>query len=138
MTREPKTKQVDRASARIFWNRATQCASMMEKALDLNQWEAAGVNAVHSAISANDAVLAALRGLKPASADHKDASRVLLSELKDPDAQKAGKKLGTIIARKSRVEYEDKRLAEREARDLAVDTRRFLAWAKSVLPHEFQ
>lgn len=62
MTREPQTRQVDRSAARVFWNRSLQCAAMMEEALARGQWEAAGVNAVHAAISANDAVLSALRG----------------------------------------------------------------------------
>jgi hypothetical protein len=107
---------------------------MMEEALNRRQWEAAGVNAVHAAISANDAVLSALRGLKPASADHKDAARVLMDE----DAQKAGKRLGVIVAKKSRVEYDDKRFTEKEARSIILDTRRFLEWAKSIIPKEFQ
>ena len=138
MTREPQTRQVDRSTARVFWIRALQCAAMMEEALNRRQWEAAGVNAVHAAISANDAVLSALRGLKPASADHKDAARVLMSQLKDEDAQKAGKRLGVIVAKKSRVEYDDKRFTEKEARSIIFDTRRFLEWAKSIIPKEFQ
>lgn len=138
MTREPQTRKVAKSSARVFWNRSLQCAAMMEEALDRRQWEAAGVNAVHAAISANDAVLAGVRGLKSISADHTDASRVLISQLKDDDAQKAGKRLGVIIARKSRVEYDDKRFTEKDARDIVLDTRRFLEWAKGVIPNEFQ
>jgi hypothetical protein len=86
----------------------------------------------------NDAVLSALHALKPASADHKDAARVLMSQLKDKDAQKAGKRLGVIVAKKSRVEYEDKRFTDKEARDMVLDTQRFLEWAKGVIPREFQ
>jgi len=138
MTKEPQTKKVERSAARVFWSRASQCAEMMEEALGRGQWEAAGVNAVHAAISANDAVLAALRGIKPASADHKDAARVLLSQLNEDDAQKAGKRLGVILAKKSRVEYEDKRFSEKDARDVVVDTQRFLEWAKSRIPKGFQ
>ncbi|MHB8894614.1 MAG: HEPN domain-containing protein [Candidatus Geothermincolia bacterium] len=138
MTREPQTRQVNRSAARVFWRRAMECAAMMEEAFSRGQWEAVGVNAVHAAISANDAVLSALRGLKPASADHKDAARVLMSQLKDDDAQKAGKRLGVIVAKKSRVEYEDKRFTEKEARGIVLDTQRFLDWAKRIVPTEFQ
>lgn len=138
MTREPQTRQVDRSAAKVFWNRARQCADVMEEALERGQWEAAGVNAVHAAISANDAILVALRGLKPTGTDHKAASRVLLSQLKEDDAQKAGKRLGVILAKKSRVEYDDKRFTEKEARDIVLDTQRFLEWAGRRLPREFQ
>ena len=138
MPREPLTRKVDKSTARIFWNRAIQCSAMMEEALDRKHWEAAGINAVHAAISANDAALAALKGLRPASADHSDAVRVLMSRLKDDEAQKAGKRLGVIIAKKSRVEYEGKRFTEKEACSLAVDTRRFMKWAGSTIPRQFR
>lgn len=138
MTRAPQTRKVDRSAARVFWNRARQCADVMEEALERGQWEAAGVNAVHAAISANDAVLVALRGLKPSGADHKDAARVLLSQLKEDDAQKAGKRLSVIVAKKSRVEYDDKRFTEKEARDIVLDTQRFLEWARTRLPKKAQ
>lgn len=98
----------------------------------------AGVNAVHAAISANDAVLAAQRGVKPAGADHKDAGRVLMAHLKDDEAHKAGKRLGVIVAQKSRVGYEDKRFTEKEARAVVLDTQRFLKWAKGLVPKEYQ
>jgi hypothetical protein len=138
MTGEPQTRKVDKSAARVFWNRALQCSVMMEEALARGKWEAAGVNAVHAAIAGNDAVLSALRGLKPISADHKDAVRVLISQFKDEASQKAGKRLGVIVAKKSRVEYDDKRFTEKEARDIVLDTRRFLDWAKSVIPKESQ
>lgn len=138
MTNEPQTRQIDKSAARVFWNRASQCATVMNEVLERGQWEAAGVNAVHAAISANDAVLAGRRGVKSVSPDHKDTVRVLLAQFKDKDGRKAAKRLGTILARKSRVEYEEKRFTEREARELVLDTSRFLEWAKSVLPKEFQ
>jgi HEPN domain-containing protein len=106
----------------------------MNDSLQKGHWEAAGINAVHCAISANDAVLVALRGIRPASKDHKDAVRILQSQFKEEDAQTAAKRLGTIISKKSRVEYEQKRLTEKEARDIVLDAQRFLEWAKTRLP----
>ena len=46
--------------------------------------------------------------------------------------------MGVIVAKKSRVEYDDKRFTEKEARDVVTDTQRFLEWAKSRIPKEFQ
>lgn len=138
MSREQLTRQVEKSAARVFWSRAIQCAASMEEALDRKHWEAAGINAVHAAISANDAVLAARKGLKLASVDHGDAARVLMSQLKDEEAQKAGKRLGVIIAKKSRVEYEGKRFTEKEARGIVVDAQRFMKWAEGIIPVKFQ
>lgn len=134
MVNEPQTKRVDKSMAVAFWDRAQQCATAMNDALHKGHWEAAGINAVHCAISANDAVLVALRGIRPASQDHKDAVRVLLSQFKEEDAQSAAKRLGAIISKKSRVEYEQKRMTEREAREIVLDAQRFLEWAKTRFP----
>lgn len=134
MAGEPQTRRVDKSKASTFWSRAQQCAVAMDDALEKGHWEAAGINAVHCAISANDEVLVALRGIRPASQDHKDAVRVLLSQFKEEDAQSAAKRLGTILSKKSRVEYEQKRMTEREAREIALDAQRFFEWVRSRLP----
>lgn len=128
---EPQTKRVDKSKASTYWERAQQCAAAMNDALYKGHWEAAGINAVHCAISANDAVLVALRGIRPASQDHKDAVRILLAQFKEEDAQQAAKRLNTIISKKSRVEYEQKKLTEKEAREIVLDAQRFLGWAKT-------
>lgn len=134
MTGEPQVKNADKSIAVNFWRRATQCAASMNDAIERGHWEAAAINAVHCAISSNDAVLVALRGIKPIGADHKDAVRVLAAQLKEQDAQKAAKRLGIIISKKSRVEYDQKRTTEKEARDLVLDAQRFYEWAGSRLP----
>jgi len=134
VVKEPQTKRTDKSKAGTFWDRAQQCATAMNDALQKGHGEAAGINAVHCAISANDAVLVALRGIRPASKDHKDAVRILLSQFKEEDAQSAAKRLSAVISKKSRVEYEHKRFTEKEAREIALNAQRFLEWAKSRLP----
>lgn len=134
MTKEPPSRRIDKSKAAVFWRRAVQCQVAMDNALALGHWEAAGINAVHCAISANDAVLAAGPGVRSASKDHKDAVRLLQSRLKDEDAQGAAKRLDIIISKKNRVEYDQKRLSEKEARELALDAERFFNWAKTRLP----
>lgn len=138
MTREPDFKRVEKRSAAVFWRRAVQCEASMKEALARGHWEAAGINAVHCAISANDAVLAAVPAIKVTSKDHKDAVRLLASRLKSADAQAAAKRLDMIISKKGRVEYEQKRLSEKEARSLVLHAERFLEWAGSQIPKEFK
>lgn len=134
MTREPSSQRIDKSKASVFWRRAVQCQVAMNNALALGHWEAAGINAIHCAISANDAVLAAGPGVKATGRDHRDAVRLLESRLKDEDAQSAAKRLDVIISKKSRVEYEQKRLSEKEARELVLDVERFFSWAKTRMP----
>lgn len=134
MPSEPQTKSVDKSKAAVFWSRSVQCATAMNTALEKGHWEAAGINAVHCAISAKDAILVALRGRRPASKDHRDAVKVLASQIKEEDAQKEAKRLGVIISMKSRVEYELKRFTEKEAHEIVLDAQRFFDWARKRLP----
>ncbi len=134
MGKEPQTKRTDKSKAGTFWDRAQQCGAAMNDALQRGHWEAAGINALHCAISANDAVLVALRGIRPVSKDHKDAVRILQSQFKEEDAQSAAKLLASIISKKTRFEYEQKRLTEKEARELVLNAQRFLEWVKTRLP----
>ena len=138
MTREPDFKRVEKRAAIVFWRRAVQCEAAMNDALARGHWEAAGINAVHCAISANDAVLAAVPAIKVTSKDHRDAVRLLSSRLKSEDAQAAAKRLDIIISKKGRVEYEQKRLSEKEARSLVLDAERFLDWTGDQIPEEFK
>ncbi len=138
MTREPDFKRVEKRTAIVFWRRAIQCEAAMKDALARGHWEAAGINAVHCAISANDAVLAAVPAIKVTSKDHRDAVRLLSSRLKSGDAQTAAKRLDIIISKKGRVEYEQKRLSEKEARSLVLDAERVLEWAGGQIPEEFK
>ena len=138
MTREPDFKRVEKRAAIVFWRRAVQCETAMKDALARGHWEAAGINAVHCAISANDAVLAAVPAIKVTSKDHRDAVRLLSSRLKSEDSQAAAKRLDIIISKKGRVEYEQKRLSEKEARSLVLDAERYLDWAGGQIPEEFK
>jgi HEPN domain-containing protein len=138
VTREPDFKRVEKRAAIVFWRRAVQCEAAMKDALARGHWEAAGINAVHCAISANDAVLAAVPAIKVTSKDHRDAVRLLSSRLKGEDTQAAAKRLDIIISKKGRVEYEQKRLSEKEARSLVLDAERFLDWAGGQIPEEFK
>jgi len=134
VTKEPDSRRVDKNAAAVFWRRSAQCQVVMNNAFDQGHWEAAGINAVHCAISANDAVLASGPEVKVTGKDHLDAVRLVLSRLKDEDAQAAAKRLDIILSKKSRVEYEQKRLSEKEARELVLDAERFFDWAKTRLP----
>lgn len=110
----------------------------MKEALARGHWDSAGINAVHCAISANNTVLAAVPGVKVTGKDHRDAVRLPASRLKRRDARAAAKRLDIIISKKGRVEYEERRLSEKEARSIVLDAERFLEWAGGQIPEEYK
>ena len=67
MTKKIPTRSVSRSAAVNYLGKAQQFSRAMLGSLDKGDWDAAGLNAVHCAISANDAVLVLSKGIRSAS-----------------------------------------------------------------------
>jgi HEPN domain. len=98
-------------------------------------WNAVGLNAVHSAISANDALTVYRKNLRSASEKHSDAVNLLLEVFSNSDdSKKNSGHLLWLVNRKNLVEYESRLFYEKEAEDSMKHAERFLIWAKENLP----
>lgn len=117
-----------------FLKKADEYCEMMRQSLDRKKWNAAGLNAIHSGISANDAVLTFFFGLRSISPKHDDAVKLLVSMMKREDTESKAKHLRHLISMKNTVEYDGRLLSRREAESLAKNAERFLDWVKSLLP----
>lgn len=130
---ERKTRRVSKQDARAFISKAEQFLRTMEKAVDAGDWDAVGLNAVHSVISAADAVTAFRAGFRSAEQDHKMLADVL-EDIVGEDAGKSVRHLKAVLAKKNAIEYEQRRLTPKEAADVAEQARRFVSWALEKLP----
>jgi hypothetical protein len=106
----------------------------MHEALKKGDWDAAGLNAVHCAISSNDAVLVAISGIRSSSARHADAAELLESNVKAAGVKNATSQLKRLLAKKSLIEYEERMFKESEARGTVKNAERFLEWAERLVP----
>lgn len=98
-------------------------------------WNAVGLNAVHTAITANDALTAYYKNVRSASKKHSDAVNLLLEVFKsNKDSENFSKHLLWLVNRKNLVEYESRLFYQKEAEDALKHAERFLSWAKSKLP----
>jgi hypothetical protein len=105
----------------------------MLDSLDKGDWDAAGLNAVHCAISANDAVLVFTSGIRSASSKH-DGSVILLETIVQvPGTKNAVSQLKRLVAKKNLIEYEERMFRDSEAKDAVKSASRFLAWAEKLL-----
>jgi hypothetical protein len=88
------------------------------------------LNAIHAAISALDAVTAALAGLRSADPDHQRAVD-LLEEVASGSEEITTRVRQTrqLLARKNMVEYESRRATAKEARDAVERASRIVDWA---------
>ena len=106
----------------------------MQESLKKEKWNAAGLNAIHAGISANDALLTFHFGLRSISPKHDDAARLLTSMMKREDTETKAKHLRRLISMKNIVEYEGRLFSKGEAESSAKHAERFLNWVKSLLP----
>jgi len=135
MTKRRKTRVVDKRAYGAFLAKASDFAFMMDFSLDEGKWNSAGLQAVHTVISASDAVIAYYGGMRSAELDHREVVG-LLQDVMGETAAAAGKHVARVIARKNLVEYEERLLTQAEAREMAEHARRFLKWTTGMLPKQ--
>jgi hypothetical protein len=102
--------------------------------LPKSNWNAVGLNAVHSAISANDAITVYETGARSISEKHSDAVLLLLQTFRhNQESEKYSKHLSWLIARKNMIEYETRLFYKKEAEDAMIHAERFLHWVRGKL-----
>jgi HEPN domain-containing protein len=129
-----KTAQIDKVEYLKYWYKAQEFFGVAEDCLINNKWNAAALSAIHSAISANDAVLVFFHGVKSTSSKHGDAIRLLGTLSQHEKTKENALRLQRLISSKHLVEYESRLFTQKEAENLHKQAQRFLEWAKSILP----
>ncbi len=131
--RRRPTRHVERSGAATYLKKASEFFESMQQAVAAGRWNAAGLNAVHCAISACDAVLVYYTEQRSAGPDH-DTAAYLLAELpKVPEAKQKAETLRRIVQEKHVIEYEDRDFTAHEAAELVKLTERFYRWAKELV-----
>lgn len=130
------SKAIDKSKYRIYLHKAQDFYRGMRRALDEGNWNSAGLEAVHCAISATDALLAYAGGIRCTSQDHGDAALLLKETLRTPEAAKNSVHFLRVVEMKNLVEYEARNFTSKEAEDVAKHIERYFTWVKSFLPQE--
>ena len=131
--RRNRTRHVERTAASSYLMKATEFMESMRQAMQAKRWNAAGLNAVHCAISACDAVLVYYTEQRSISPDHDTAAYLLGSLAKVPEAQQKAETLRRILQEKHIIEYEDRTFTAPEAAELTKLTERFYRWANELV-----
>jgi len=92
------------------------------------------INAVHSGISACDAVTVFMLGVRHAGERHEDAVSLLqtVGLPKDILASKS-KQLSRLLGIKNAAEYEERLMNENDAKEAVRDAERFISWVREFL-----
>jgi HEPN domain-containing protein len=135
MVKKTKRKSVAQDNAGKYLSKADEYLRTSNSAIANGDYHAAGLNAVHAAISANDAVTVFHGAVRSSSEDHRDAAN-LLREIAPPGAEdweKQATRLGRIIAQKSTVAYGFTTITSKDAEYLVQQAERFVHWARGVV-----
>jgi len=127
-----KRRSVSLLAAGNYLKKAREFAAAMEMALQEEHWNAAALAAVHAAISAGDALLAAFIGIRSAEQDHRQIVTLLADHL-GKDGEQASKHVQRVIAGKNLVEYEERLVRQADADQMAKHVRRLMALAEDKL-----
>lgn len=115
--------------------KAKQFLETAQDAYLKKNWNAVGLNTVHSAISANDALTVYYGKIRSIDKKHSEAISLLLKVFKnEKDAERNSRHLLWLINRKNLVEYEARLFFQSEAEEALKHAERFLNWTKSKLP----
>ena len=127
------TRKIERTKYIVYLKKAEEFYYTMLAAKNEKRWNAVGLNAVHCAISACDAILVFHLGLRSSSEDHGDVVDLLSTVSNIQDIEQKSKTLASILSKKNLVEYEDRDFLESEAETLVKLTTRFFDWVKSKI-----
>ncbi len=124
---------MERRAAAQYLKKSAEFFESMQQAVQAQRWNAVGLNAVHCAISACDAVLVFYTEQRSASPDHETAVHLLSSLSKVSEAKHKADTLRRILHEKHLIEYEDRMVTAQEAAELAKLTERFYRWAEGLV-----
>ena len=99
MTKKRKTRTVDKNQYDAFLAKAKDFASMMDMFLEQGKWNSAGLQAVHTVISASDAVIVYYGGVRSSELDHREVVG-LLHDIMGESASAAGRHVSRVIAKR--------------------------------------
>ena len=131
--RKTNVKGVARERAAVYWDKSQDFFRTMRDAAAAGNWNGAGLAAVHSAISAGDALLVAKAGIRSSSKAHEDAADLIALHVADPQVKEQVRRLRRILEEKNLIEYVDKTYREADALELLKHTERFTAWVRGLL-----
>ena len=126
-------QSVPRSEYEGYLKKAEEFYATMQECFLNARWTSSALEAIHAAISANDALTIFSKGIKCSSPRHEDAVTLLQSLTELDDVRVNAAHILRIIKKKNIVEYEGRSFIQKEAEEITSHAERFLNWVKSIL-----
>ena len=134
---EMRTRAVDRSKYKNYLQKADEFLATASAAFERGMYNACVLDSIHTVISAADALLVYVKGLRYAGTRHDEAVALFSKALpRDAALDKNVHRFGSIISIKTRAEYMEHLQKREEAESALRDAERFLAYIKEKLPRE--
>lgn len=129
--RHYKTIALERSEYVVYLKKAKEFYQTMYQAEKAGNWNAAGLNGVHTTISLIDAILIRHSGIRSSEEDHMRVVDLLTSSIgnKIKDIAQKSQTAKRIISKKNIIAYENRPFIESEALDMIKQVERFYQWA---------
>jgi HEPN domain-containing protein len=132
-----RTKEVTRNLYANYLKRSDECFTAAKASLSTGDWNAAAICAIHSCISARDALCVHFLGRRHSGANQSDAVVLLeMTGIERPELTTNSNRLRKVLSVKNMAEYEERLVRRAEAESMIKDTERFVAFVRSRLPTE--
>jgi len=130
VSRKDRTRPATSKDGDIALKKAQQFMDAAKAEYLNERWDSAGLNAIHSGISAADAVVIHASGLRSASQDHSAVVSLLEKGVSGFRGSPRTQLIG-LLKMKNVVAYEQRLITKSEAHRLVSAAERFLAWAQT-------
>jgi uncharacterized protein (UPF0332 family) len=130
-----RARNVDRSKYRNYLLKSEEFLATANDTFERARYNATVLNAVHTIISAADALLVFTKGFRYAGPRHEEAVELFSGIFPgEPEHDKNVSRFGTILSIKNKAEYLEVLLSSKDATDALRDATRFLSYVKSKLP----
>lgn len=135
MTPKFRTRDVEKSLYINYLKRAEECLHAAKNSFSIQEWNAATINAIHSCISACDAICIYFLGKRHAGESHNDAVTIFRTiKVDDEEINTNANRVLRILRIKNMAEYEERLVHRSEAEKALKDCERFLEYVRRKLP----
>jgi len=127
-----KTRIVEKHLYKNYLKKAEEFINACNDSFLKEDWDAVVINAVHSGISASDALTIFFKGVRHAGERHEDVIQ-LLNTLELHDINDKNRHVMNLLSVKNKAEYEETLMTRKNAEDAKRSAERFLNYVKGTL-----
>ncbi len=130
-----RTRDVAKSLYINYLKRAEECLNAAKNSFAIQEWNATTINAIHSCISACDAMCVYFLGKRHIGESHEDAINLFkIIKSGDEEININANRILRVLRIKNMAEYEERLVYKSESEKVLKDCERLLEYIKKVLP----